>query len=150
AFVMNFMVPSMNPNGKLFPFYDIRNIQFFLMNLNMALEHLCRQRSLCHVLDVDGIANSYGKRFITDESLGWYSHGATTPVLTDGLDGSRIERTPPTSEHYELMDQGVFFEAIINEAVASYKILRQFAPIKLIVVDLDDTIWKGVAGERES
>lgn len=150
AFVLNFMVPTQNPNGKLFSFFDVRNVQFFILRLNMALEQLCQKRALCHVLDVDNIANTHGKRFFSDESLNWYAHGATTPVITDGADGSRIEATPHTHEHYELFHQGLFFEAIIAEAVASYKILRQVEPIKMIVVDLDDTLWKGVSGEKEN
>src|SRR5262245_7412573 len=103
---MNFLVPTQNPNGKLFPFFDVRNVQFFILRLNMALEQLCRQRNLCHVLDADNIANTHGKRFLTDESINWYGHGATTPVITDGVDGSRIEKTPPTHEHFELFHQG--------------------------------------------
>jgi FkbH-like protein len=40
-----------------------------------------------------------------------------------------------------------FFEALLHEIFAMHRTLRQPDAVKLVVVDLDDTLWRGVAAE---
>jgi FkbH-like protein len=40
-----------------------------------------------------------------------------------------------------------FFEALIHEVFAMYRTVGQREMVKLVVVDLDDTLWRGVAAE---
>ena len=147
TFIANFFVPTKNPTGTLFPKYSTKNIQHLVQNLNQELETICQDSRNKYVVDFDDIANTYGKRHFTDELTAWYSHGALTPYWMDGLDGSRIERTPHTVEHFELLAPSLLEDAIYNEIVAKYIVINRIDLIKLIVVDLDDTLWKGVVGD---
>ena len=40
-----------------------------------------------------------------------------------------------------------FFEALLHEIFAMHRTLRQQDTVKLVAVDLDDTLWRGVAAE---
>jgi FkbH-like protein len=40
-----------------------------------------------------------------------------------------------------------FFEAVLHEIFAMYRTIGQHDTVKLVVVDLDDTLWRGVAAE---
>jgi FkbH-like protein len=58
-----------------------------------------------------------------------------------------MEPTPHTVEHFELLDQSLLMQATYNEILGKMRILRGLDQIKLVVIDLDDTLWKGLAGE---
>jgi FkbH-like protein len=148
-FVLNFMVPVNNPNGTLLPKYSENNIQYMVEQLNQHLEMLCFSVGAKHLVNIDDIANSYGKLFFSDERTGWYSHGGVAPFYIEGLNGTRLEQTPHTVDHFQLMSVGLLMEAVLNDIRAKLKILQGRDTIKLVVVDLDDTLWKGVVGDTE-
>jgi len=148
-FVLNFMVPVNNPNGTLLPKYSDNNIQYMVEQLNQHLEMLCFSMGAKYLVNIDDIANSYGKLFFSDERTGWYSHGGVAPFYIEGLNGTRLEQTPHTVDHFQLMSVGLLMEAVLNDIRAKLKILQGRDTIKLVVVDLDDTLWKGVVGDTE-
>jgi len=55
TFVTSFLVPQANPNGRLFPRYDLRNPEYFMSRLNEHLESLVGPMPNCHILDLDRI-----------------------------------------------------------------------------------------------
>jgi len=148
TFVLNYMSPCINTLGRLHKNGDLRNINFFIDELNKFLEELTLENSNCFLIDVDNLANMHGKRYFSEEFLGWYSHGGVGwPLVFDGLDGSRLEKTPHTCEHFEVGNTQMFIMSLLNEIRATWSTLKNHNSIKLIVVDLDDTLWRGVAGE---
>jgi len=150
ALLCNFIVPSQNPAGRLCRRYSRNNLQHFIHELNAELETLCLGLPQCHLLDLDGVACSHGKRYYLDEALFWFSHNGLMPHQPDPDDARRMEPTPHIVEHFELFDQRIFLGAVFIEAVAMWRTLRQIDTVKLIVVDLDDTLWKGISGELEN
>ena len=147
VFVLNFLVPTRNPNGALQPKYAINNVQRIIGQLNEEMEDICHRSVSKYVVDLDDIANTFGKRYFSDEFTGWYSHGGLFPFFHEGMDGSRMEPTPHTVEHFELLDQSLLMQATYNEILGHMQILHGTGQIKLVVIDLDDTLWKGIAGE---
>jgi FkbH-like protein len=147
VFVLNFLVPTRNPNGALQPKYAINNVQRMIGQLNEEMEAICLQSVNKHVIDLDDIANTFGKRYFSDEFTGWYSHGGLFPFFNEGMNGSRMEPSPHTVEHFELLDQSLLMQATYNEILGHMQILCGTGQIKLVVIDLDDTLWNGVAGE---
>ena len=146
-FVLNFLVPTRNPNGGLQRKYANNNLQQIVHRLNATIESICHAAVNKYVVDLDDIANTFGKRYFSDEFTAWFSHGGLFPFLNDGLDGSRIESSPHTVEHFELLDSQLLLQAAYQEMLAHLVVLRGIGQVKLVVVDLDDTLWKGIAGE---
>lgn len=148
-FVLNFMVPVNNPNGTLLPKYAVNNIQFLIEQLNQYLELLCFEVGNKYIINIDDIASAYGKMFFSDERTAWHSHGSVAPFYIEGLNGSRLEETPHTVDHFQLMSVGFLMDAALHDIRAKLKVLQGVDTIKLVVVDLDDTLWKGVVGDTE-
>jgi FkbH-like protein len=145
SFVVNFFVPQRNLMGCLFPRYDLRNPEFFIDKLNERLENLVRGYKNAYVLDVDRISASLGRRFIQDDLIAMVSHNALIPM--PGEISTRIEPLAPMSAHFEVTWPLTFRDALWAELVGMFRTLRQIDAVKLVVVDLDDTLWNGVSGE---
>jgi FkbH-like protein len=63
-----------------------------------------------------------------------------------GVDNNRIEPMAAMSDHYDIRRE-TFPQMIWTEALAMLRTIRQVDSVKLVVVDLDDTLWNGVSGE---
>jgi FkbH-like protein len=149
AFVTNFIVPQQNPMGRLMPRYDLRNPVYFVERLNAALEAELAAYDGVHLLDIDAIAAVCGRRFLQDDAINVIGHGSlwgNDPHVA--LDAQRIEPFPPVAEHYEFADRRRFFALGWNQIVAMLRTLRRQDEVKLVIVDLDDTLWRGVASEE--
>jgi FkbH-like protein len=146
TFVLGFLVPQQNPLGRFQPRYDLRNIVHFIERLNMFLAAEAARYENVYFVDVDQVAGSIGKKSCQDDMVWSFTHGTT---LSDGdhdHDLNRIE--PPRSmQHHYTARWLEFFEAVLHELFAMYRTLRQQDAVKLVAVDLDDTLWRGVAAE---
>lgn len=148
TFFLNYVSPSVNSVGRLQASNDLRNVGYFIRELNKYLEQIIKKYSTAYVIDIDNLAAMHGKRFFSEEFLVWYSHGGLGwPFSPDGQNGSRLEQTPHTVEHFEIFDSRILFESISKEISAALITIQNNLGVKLIVVDLDDTLWAGVAGE---
>jgi FkbH-like protein len=68
--------------------------------------------------------------------------------LDFALDQARIAPVAAVSQLYTLRGFE-FVQALWAELVALYRTVRQIDAVKLVIVDLDDTLWRGVAAEME-
>ncbi len=146
TFVLGFMVPQQNPLGRLQPRYDLRNIMYFMERLNMFLASEVGRRENAYFVDVDQISSGIGKKAVQDDGVWSFSHGTT---LSDGdhdHDLNRLEPPPPMQHHYSAR-WVEFFEALLYEIFAMHRTLKQQDIVKLVAVDLDDTLWRGVAAD---
>jgi FkbH-like protein len=147
TFVTNFMAPSVNPLGKLMPHYDLRNPQFYVDRLNQELEKMVRARTNVYLINLDGVTSYFGKRFMQEDLLNLFSHGSYMPGNLK--DEARIEHAPPLADHYRL-DYANFLGVLWVEFISAFRIANPRHQVKLIVVDLDDTLWNGVVGELDN
>jgi len=147
TFVTNFLVPQKNPNGCLFPKFDVRNPQYMISELNRHLEDLVRECKNAHVVDIDQIAASMGKFGLQDDSIWAFSHGSLLPYALPP--NPRIEPMQPLVEYHTFPRNYSFAEALWAELLLMFRTIRQTDAVKLVVVDLDDTLWKGVSGEMD-
>jgi FkbH-like protein len=148
TFVTNFMVPQQNPMGRLFPRYDLRNPAYFIDRLNEALEQMVGAHRNVYILDVDGISASMGRMHMQDDTIEIIAHNALLQYR--GPNTERIEPLAAASEHFEIQWRPAFLDALWTNLLAMYRTLRNIDPIKLVVVDLDDTLWMGVSGDRNA
>lgn len=147
TFVPNFLVPQANPMGRLLPRNDLRNFVYFIEQLNNHLyEAVARFRS-AHILDVDSITAVLGRRYMQDDALWPISHGAAIGDLDEAHDQDRLEPIVGIGALYgpKLVE---YVEIFWREALAMWRTVHQADAIKLVIFDIDDTLWRGVAAER--
>jgi FkbH-like protein len=146
TFVLGFMVPQQNPLGRLQPRYDLRNVMHFIERLNMFLASEVARHENAHFVDVDQVSSGIGKKTCQDDMVWSFTHGTT---LSDGdhdHDLGRME-APASMQHHYSARWLEFIEAVMREVFAMHRSIRQQDPVKLVAVDLDDTLWRGVAAE---
>lgn len=147
TFISNFLVPQQNAMGRLLPRYDLRNPVYFFEQINIALHEEIARHSNVHVLDVDMISAGMGRKYVQDDAVWSFAHNAALSDADFAADQQRIETIAPISTRYELRTYA-FVQAMWGEIVAMYRTLRQIETVKLVVVDLDDTLWRGVLAEH--
>ncbi len=146
SFVTGFIVPQQNPLGRMMPRHCLANLQHLIRNLNECLEEICRTRSNVHYVDLDEIASRIGKRHILDDSIHVLSHGAMAGDFDHEHDRKRLQPPEPFSKSRELKTEE-FLDAVWEDILHRYQILTPQDPIKIVIVDLDDTLWRGVLAE---
>jgi FkbH-like protein len=147
TFVGNFFIPQRNPMGRLFPKYDLSNPEYFIFRLNQELERLIGKYNNAYMLDLDALSASIGRRYSQDDTIYHASHGALLQL--PGIDYSRMEVIAPFDSYYEVSWWKELPKIIWAELLAMYRTIQQTDSVKLVVVDLDDTLWRGISGDIE-
>jgi len=149
TFVVNFLTPQQNPMGRFAPRYDLRNPTYFIEQLNVHLAQEVSDLENTYLLDIDSIASSLGKKYIQDDIVAMGTHGSTLGNNQYEQELNRIEPIAPMTKYYVLRTEE-FITAIGRNAEAMYKTVRGTDAVKLIIVDLDDILWRGVAADAEN
>ena len=147
TFVMNFLTPQQNPLGRLQDPYSYRNPVFYVSELNRVLwDAIGRHRDM-FLIDAEQISACLGKRYIQDDSVVHLNHGSTLNDIAMTGDAARIE---PLGDVRGIYGERVnnFNFAVYQEALSAFRSIRQIDAVKLVVFDLDDTLWRGVAAEK--
>ena len=147
TFVCNFLVPQQNPLGRLLPRYDLSNFVYFIEKLNEALDEELRGYKNAYLFDFDQIAGTYGRRYLQDDAVWTIAHGAALSDTDWEEDQARLEPVDKMSRYYPL-STGAFVQHAWTELLAMVRTIRQTDMVKLVLVDLDDTLWRGVAAEE--
>jgi len=147
-FVCSFITPQRNFHGRLLPRYDLRNPQYFIEQLNERLAGMIEAKPNCYLLDLDSIASTFGKRFFAEDAVWQLQHGGMLSNAGHEYDQARIVATPPLTDHYDLRTAD-FVVQIWREAEAMYRTVVGRDAVKMVCVDLDDTLWRGVLAEAE-
>ncbi|MGQ2989941.1 HAD-IIIC family phosphatase [Brevundimonas sp.] len=149
TFVSNFLPPQQNPLGRLIPRYDLRNLVHFVERLNVFLSGEIAKYSNAHLLDIDQIAANIGRRNVQDDVLWTVNHAATLGDNDLEQDQQRLEIVHPASVHYPTQPYR-FVQMIWREIEAMYRSIHQVDMVKMVLVDLDDTLWRGVLADNGS
>jgi len=148
AFVCNFLVPQQNPMGRLLPRHDLRNFVYFVEKLNEALGQELKSYRNAYLFDQDQIAATYGRKTLQDDVLWTISHGGAFGSNDFRYDQNRLEPILPVTAYYPTT-VGTFVRLVWAELQAMYRTIRQTDMVKLVLLDLDDTLWRGVVAEEE-
>ncbi len=146
TFVFPFVTPIQNPVGRLMPRYDLRNAVYFVEKLNEAMAARVQAVSNAYFFDFNEILASLGKIYAQEDGYVAINHGSFMTNWDYKFDQSRLE---PTARATEIFDCHVpqIFAATWNELVAMWRSIRQVDMVKLVVFDLDDTLWRGVTAD---
>lgn len=115
----NFMIPTYTC-CSLFDFQHINGEVNFIRKLNLMLVKLVSKHPEVYVVDIENLAGMMGKQNVVDKKM-WY-----------------IARNPFNTSFYQLLAREYirYFKGIFG--------LKK----KCIVLDLDNTLWGGTAGEN--
>ena len=147
TFVLNFARPQINALGILAPKYELSNFSYFVGELNRILYDMIAAERGVYMIDFDEIAGSLGKRHILDDATAHLNHAS---LLRAGNLENDIDLTP-----YGSIDElfaprlEIATLAIFRECLAAHRVLSATSKIKLVIFDLDGTLWRGVAAEDE-
>ncbi len=146
TFVFPFLPPQQNPAGRLLPRYDLRNLAWFVDRLNQELERELANYANAYLFEFNEVLATHGRRYFQDD-VGWAAnHGSAFNNYDTPHDGNRLEPPTPAAELFELKQREIM-DAGWAEMVAMWRTVAQPQPVKLVVVDLDDTMWRGVLAE---
>ena len=149
AFVTNFMVPQGTALGRLLPKADLRNPSHFVAKLNEVLTAHVTALPDVYLLDIDALSSALGRVHLQDDLVWSVTHGG---VLTDWdyqRDLDRLSAPTPLTAQLDIRS-GQFLEVMGYEIEAMYRTLRHVDAVKLVIVDLDDTLWRGVLAEQDA
>ena len=147
SFVVNYFRPQQDVLGRLLPRNDLRNFSYFIDRLNESLADLVAGYANGHILDFDAISATIGRIHVQDEHLWMLNHNSTLSDFDAAHDRARLHPPPPVSRQSDLRIDA-FFDAVHAEIEAMVRTLRQIDAVKLVIVDLDDTLWRGVLAEE--
>ncbi|WP_374648821.1 HAD-IIIC family phosphatase [Rhizorhabdus sp.] len=145
---LNYPLPQRPAMGRLLPRYQLGNPSFFIQRLNRRLSDLVDRYPGGHILDMEQLSSAFGRRFVQDDAFWIHSHGGLIGDFDHERDGGRIEGTQPLSALHRFEVEG-FVEQAWEEAFAMVRTLRGTDRVKMVCIDLDDTLWRGVAAEAD-
>jgi FkbH-like protein len=146
TFVFSFIVPQQNLVGRLMPRYDLRNPVYFIEKLNEALVRELDGYSNTYFFDLNEIIATYGRRYVQEDAIAAFNHGGFLGNYDFQYDQNRLEPTLKATDLYEERLSPIVL-AVWDELVSMYRTVSQSDMVKMVVIDLDDTLWRGVVAE---
>jgi len=153
--VSNFVVPQNNLAPSLFDHDSALDFTRIVSELNAYLAAALRRRPHTYLANVDMIASSMGKKYFLDDTVYFFTHGV--PVSLDqfieseaGFSGTAPNRLDGNLRHVQRYpgDVGEFYAAVYRQVEAIHRIVNQTDSVKLVIFDLDNTLWRGLIGEH--
>ncbi|ACC70866.1 HAD-IIIC family phosphatase [Paraburkholderia phymatum] len=148
---MSFFEPSFNYVGDLIDPFSPPSPTYLVREINRLLSDAVRKTNNCYFLDSNEILNFIGRRHLQDDVVASSSHASFINDWDFKLDSNRLNAPKALGNifRYEVACRE-FTLALLSRIETMVKIVEQRNPVKLIIVDLDDTMWRGVAAEAES
>ncbi|WP_051481142.1 HAD-IIIC family phosphatase [Paraburkholderia nodosa] len=148
---ISFFEPSFNYEGDLIDPFGATSPGNLVREINRLLSDAVRKTNNCYFLDANEILNFVGRRHLQDDVLLSSSHASFINDWDFKLDANRLIAPKAIGNimTYEVASRE-FTLAFLSRIEAIVKVIEQRDPVKLIIVDLDDTMWRGVAAEGES
>jgi len=153
--VSNMTVPavpaaaSIDRRGGRFDFAEL------VRRINREIADYVSSRKSVYLLDIESIGNTMGKRYFADDAFGFYTHGAfwapmnwehdTSPQY-NAPRGGRLDPLPRLEEFYGCQSDQMF-GAVWRHMEWLYRIMHRLDQVKLVIFDLDDTLWRGQIAE---
>jgi FkbH-like protein len=154
--VANFLVPQVPVVAALDQTGSARDVAAIVRRLNDDLAALVGRYRDAAIADVDAIAAAVGKSRCQDDSVVFYAHAAIwgpqfhdydTAPFYNAPPAGRLDPLPRIEQVYDCRD-GEMYRAMWRQIEAVLRIRRQTDMVKLVIFDLDDTLWRGLIGEH--
>ena len=148
--VTNFIIPQTGIASSLKERDTPSDIAYMIRRLNDHISERVAKENNVFLLDVDAISGSLGKDGIVDDSFHIFSHNTTffpnwtetpAPPFYISFDRLSVNDFRPSA----MME---YFRAICRQLEVIVRITRQIDQVKLVVFDLDNTLWRGQIAEH--
>ncbi|GCD75489.1 phosphatase IIIC [Acetobacter pasteurianus NBRC 3299] len=148
TFVSNFITPQMSSASSMHSRGDNNDLSIIVQKLNIYLNEKILDCNNAYVLSVDAVASTIGKRYVLDDIIYFYSHGAV--IYQDWDDFGSIPRNepiPPIETVYPIK-KDAFIDSIFRQLITAYRTVKQIDQVKAVIFDLDNTLWRGQIAEH--
>ncbi|WP_375462715.1 HAD-IIIC family phosphatase [uncultured Methylobacterium sp.] len=148
-FFMSLLEPSFNFLGGVVGRFDPCAQHNIIRQMNERLCQFLESTPDAYYFDLNECFNSVGRAHLQDDISYGGAHAALISDWDLALDQDRLQ--PPSSRSATFRTASnlpVLATVIWRQVTDNYRVVRQKNAIKLIVVDLDDTLWRGVAAEE--
>ncbi len=149
TFVTNFLVPTLPGYSGLNNIGSEFDISIIIRRINIFFASLVREYKNVYIIDIDSNASALGKRFLLDDHLNFFTHNGYWYEGIIENEKSRIEEVPPLSEISSNLTFE-FMQTVWDNADYLYRVINQIDSIKLVIFDLDDTLWRGILADNYS
>jgi FkbH-like protein len=156
SFVANFPVPQRAVVSALLQAGSPSDLRWAVQQLNDELVRLVAAYDNVFVADVEQVGAAVGKRYFQDDVLNFYTHGNhwfpiereyDVAAFHNAPQPGRLDPLPLLEDVYESRSDEVF-EALWRQCIAIYRTVHQVDSVKMVVFDLDDTLWRGQIAEH--
>ncbi|MBE7219299.1 MAG: HAD-IIIC family phosphatase [Caulobacteraceae bacterium] len=150
VFVFDLLEPSFPYLGRLLPDDAVTEPAGFTRRLNARLARAAAALPGVHVFPLNRALDTVGRLHLQDDVLADFAHGGLIGGGHEDLDAERLVPAAPVHEVFDIAAaQPLLRSFVFRELADAVKTLRGTGRVKLIVVDLDDTLWRGVAADSE-
>jgi len=148
--VSNFIVPQSINSPSLNKIGTTHDLSWVISELNKDLAIFVSEYNNSIIGDTENIASTFGKRFFHDDFFSFTSHGTTASEWSSHENSpkwsypetGRIEPVPNLIDLYGLKSDD-FRRLLFNQLEWIYRVNNQIDVVKLVVFDLDNTLWRG-------
>jgi FkbH-like protein len=156
SFVANFPVPQRPVVSAPLQAGQDADLRWLVQQLNDELARLIEPYDHVFVADVEQVGAAVGKRYFQDDVLNFYTHGNhwfptereyDIAETHNAPQPGRLDPLPLLEDVYENRSDEVF-EALWRQCIATYRTVHQVDQVKMVVFDLDDTLWRGQIAEH--
>lgn len=145
-----FLEPHRNYIGDLLDPYSLQNPVVIVRELNKAICEKTKEVPGFYFSDINDIFSNMGRINIQDGFTTHMSHASYMPRGIEGWDHHRIQGAMGYRDLYDV-DRG-YREVVpaLSQRVSNIlDILAKKNPVKAIIIDLDDTLWRGMAADDD-
>lgn len=148
--VISFIEPSASYVGPMFRFEPEYDFKHFVYDLNRRLKFLLKSLNNFWFLDCNPLLDGIGRTGFQDDNMAASSHAAFVADWDHEADHKRIVPPSRPSELFQVGDRfAVYGRKLVEQIEHLLYAIGQNRKIKLIICDLDDTLWRGVAAEDD-
>lgn len=148
--VSNFIVPQSINSVSLKDQGTVGDFKWLVSELNIDLANYVQLFKNTYIGDTESIASSVGKRYFYDDFFSFSSHGTSVAEMCENEnfpswalpEKGRIETVPSIVDLYGLNPDD-FRIAVFKQIEWIYRVVNQIDTVKLVVFDLDNTLWRG-------
>jgi FkbH-like protein len=150
VFFVPFLEPSFNALGNLVRREGLLYIGHFVFRLNQGMAAHAASLASAYIIDINEMTNAVGRLHLQDDVINYYTHAVYIDDFDVGFD-EKTGRIMPFVRPSDVFDSvnrwGMLNEVFWSRLLDNMKTLRSIDAVKLIIVDLDDTLWRGIAAE---
>jgi FkbH-like protein len=146
-FISGFIEPCINPLGASFHTPELSNLKFFVRCLNDVIIEWCDVHGQAWYIDANETASMIGKNYVDEGPITYYAHRIPFDPYDDWVERDEPVATVPVLRSFDIRSS-TFYAAIVREVCTRLVVLSGRAQIKAVIVDLDNTLWRGLASDQ--